>query len=199
MSVSASGMLGSLPGIPRIPGKKIAPRVDAAGLQAAVSARKARNPWAGVFVDVNNFRLSQRTSEFVYRLGVLEPPAPAPAAPCDEDASDGPRGTRAPETAASLQVEQTLGVRTGGVVWSAALVLSAFLEWSHQGPDVTSNSGSRAADFSLQQLPPPRLLGARVLELGCGTGLVGMVSCTVLLTESAVRCLFFVPSRSCMI
>ncbi len=155
------------------------PRVDAAGLQAAVSARKARNPWAGVFVDVNNFKLSQRTSEFVYRLGVFEPPCADP-----EGASNRACGARAPETAAALQVEQTLGVRTGGVVWSAALVLSAFLEWSHGGADVTSNAGLRAADFGQQQLPPPRLHGARVLELGCGTGLVGMVSC-LLHTEPA--------------
>jgi len=61
-----------------------------------------------------------------------------------------------------LELEQRLRESVGAVVWEAALVLSRFLEECSQPQGVYPDA--------------VRLKGKRVLELGTGTGLVGMVA-----------------------
>lgn len=62
----------------------------------------------------------------------------------------------------TLEIEQRLRESVGAVVWDAALVLSRYLEDCNQPHGVYPDA--------------VRLQGKRVLELGTGTGIVGMVA-----------------------
>ena len=94
----------------------------------------------------------------------LVPYAPDPFLPMFHDATR--TFTYANQSIVISQDWANSGV--AGVVWDAAIVLATYLQTiSHQGMDGASKLG----------LGLEGVKGKRVLELGAGTGLVGIVSC----------------------
>ena len=113
--------------------------------------------------DLTNEPLSSRLKPFVYTFSPLPPP------PTDGAAAAPAAAAVAAAPLLPLTIVQATDVgSTGGALWTAGLALSRYLEHVHA-------CGT--------------LRGKRVLELGCGTGLAGLVAAAlgadVVLTDIA--------------